>query len=299
MRILITGSLGTLGVPLIKELEEKGHEVFGCDLRHTEKENYMRCDIAEYRQLERLFSIFNPDLIYNLAANFGRISGEENYEFLWRSNVIGLRNILELQRQLKFKLIQASSSEIYGEMAVDYYREEMLPALQQNDYAISKWVNELQCKNFRTKYNNKIMVLRFFNAYGPGEYYHKYRSVVCLFCYRALHKIPYEVYENYHRVFQYINDFIPTLVNACERFIDGEIINIGGKEYRSVMDLHKIIINLTGNDMGTILSEDKHNILNKRPNIEKAIKLLGHNPKVTLEEGVKKTIEWMREVYKI
>jgi dTDP-glucose 4,6-dehydratase len=297
MRILVTGSLGTLGKPLIDELENRGHFVFSCDLTHQARNNYMRCDISEYRQLERLFAEFDPGLVVNLAAEFGRNNGEEYYEKVWKTNAIGLRNILELQKQIKFRLIQASSSEVYGEIPVDYYKEEMLPAPQQNDYAISKWVNELQCRNFRTRYNNQIMILRFFNAYGPGEYYNNYRSVVCLFCYRALHKIPYEVYEGYHRVFMYIDDFIPTLANACERFKDGEIINIGGTEYRPITDLHKIIVKLTGNDMGSILPEDKHNVLNKRPNIDKAIRLLGHNPKVTLEVGVDRTLEWMRKIY--
>ena len=143
------------------------------------------------------------------------------------------------------------------------------------------------------------MILRFFNAYGPGEYYTNYRSVVCLFCYRALKGIPYQVYKNYHRVFMYIDDFIPTLANACDRFIDGQIINIGGEEYRSVEDLHKVIFDITGHDMVEFLPEDKHNIVNKRPSIDRAKELLGHNPKTPLEIGVKKTIEWMREVYKL
>jgi dTDP-glucose 4,6-dehydratase len=97
----------------------------------------------------------------------------------------------------------------------------------------------------------------------------------------------------------YIDDFIPTLANACENFIDGEIINIGGTEYRSVRDLHDIIVKETGNDMAVIRKKDWHNVVNKRPNVEKAIKLLKHNPKTPLEEGIKKTVEWMKEVYKI
>lgn len=297
MNILVTGSKGTLGIPLVNELRKRGHKVFGCDIKHENDENYRRCDISEYRQLEEVFKIVPFDIVYNLAAEFGRINGEEYYEKVWKSNVIGLRNILEIQKLLQFKLIHASSSEIYGEIATDFYKEEMIPTLQQNDYAISKWTNELQCQNFMKRYGSRIMILRFFNAYGPGEYYNNYRSVVCLFCYRSLHKIPYEVYQGYHRVFMYINDFIPTLANACEKFYDKEIINIGGTEYRPVTDLHKIIVKLTGNDVGYLLPEDKHNVLNKRPDISKAVKLLGHNPKTILEEGVKKTIEWMREIY--
>jgi len=307
--IFVTGSRGTLGIPLVEELEKRGHDVFGVDLKHNNIDNYKRCDISEYRQLEEVFKECKFDFVFNLAAEFGRHNGEEYYEKVWKTNVIGLRNILELQKILGFKLIHASSSEIYGELSdlfgqdinknEFYYKEEMIPAKQKNDYAISKWVNELQCKNFIDRYKNQIMIPRFFNAYGPGEYYNNYRSVVCLFCYRALKGIPYEVYENYHRVFMYIDDFIPTLANCVEKFISGETINIGGDDYRSVKELSDLILNELGLDDSLVnyIPADLHNVVNKRPDITKAKKLLGHNPKMKLEEGVKKTIEWMREVY--
>ena len=196
-------------------------------------------------------------------------------------------------------MIFASSSEIYGDSDEPILNEESVLAQQKNDYAISKWVNELQCKNFRERHGNEIMTLRFFNAYGPGEMYTNYRSVVCLFCYRALHNIPYTVYEGYHRVFMYIDDFIPSLANVCERFIDGETVNIGGTEYRSVKDLSDIILKYLGKDDSFVVyeSSDKHNVTNKKPDISKAKKILGHDPKITLEEGVKETLDWMMRHY--
>lgn len=153
--------------------------------------------------------------------------------------------------------------------------------------------------NFEKRYGSECVRLRFFNAYGPGEFYHHYRSVVCLFCYRALFGIPWQVYEGYYRVFMYIDDFIPTLSNVCEKFVPGEVYNIGGKEYRSVKELSDMIIQYTDADIKlvTYLPKDKHNVLSKRPDISKAEKQFGHNPVVTLEYGVPKTIEWMRQVY--
>ena len=171
--------------------------------------------------------------------------------------------------------------------------------IQHNDYAVTKWVNEVQIMNFEKRYNNQCMRLRFFNAYGPGEYYHHYRSVVCLFSYRALAGIPWQVYEGYHRVFMYIDDFIPTLANAVEKFDPGNVINIGGDEYRSVKDLSDLILEYTGADPSLVeyLPEDKHNIVNKRPNIDKAINMFGHKSTVNLEEGIPKTINWMKKIY--
>ena len=302
MKILITGSKGTLGAPLVKELLKRGHEVWQCDLQHQRDDNYIRADVSNYRQLGRVFEANDYDYVYHLAAEFGRINGEEYYDTLWETNVIGTRNILEWQKKKGFKLIFASSSEIYGDIHKEILSEDLpinQSIIQHNDYAVTKWVNEIQIMNFEKRFGNECMRLRFFNAYGPGEYYHHYRSVVCLFCYRALFGIPWQVYEGYHRVFMYIDDFIPTLANACENFEPGEVVNIGGEEFRSVRELSDLILDNTGADPGLVsyLPEDKHNILNKRPNIEKAKEKFGHDPKIILEEGVPKTIEWMKEVY--
>ncbi len=304
MRILITGIKGTLGTPLIKELSRRGHEVWGCDLQHQRDDNYIRADISNYRQLERVFEANPYDYVYHLAAEFGRINGEEYYDTLWETNVIGTRNILEWQKKKGFRLIFASSSEIYGDKHADILEEDMplnYTIIQPNDYAVTKWVNEIQIMNFEKRFNIEAVRCRFFNAYGPGEYYHHYRSVVCLFCYRALFSIPWEVYEGYHRVFMYIDDFIPTLANVCENFVPGEVYNIGGQEFRSVKELSDLILDHTGADSSLVsyLPEDKHNVLNKKPDITRAKKQFGHDPKVTLEEGVPNTIEWMKSVYNI
>ena len=302
MQILVTGCKGTLGIPLVGELKKRGHEVWGCDLQHQRDENFIRADISNYRQLERVFEANQYDYVYHLAAEFGRINGEEYYDTLWETNVIGTRNILEWQKKKGFRLIFASSSEIYGDKHADILREDMplnYSIIQPNDYAVTKWVNEIQIMNFEKRFHIEVVRCRFFNAYGPGEYYHHYRSVVCLFCYRALFGMPWEVYEGYHRVCMYINDVIPTLANVCEKFIPGEVYNIGGQEFRSVKELSDLILDYTGADPKLVdyLPEDKHNVLNKRPDITKAKKQFGHDPKVTLEEGVPKTIEWMKEVY--
>lgn len=300
-KILVTGSKGTLGVPLVNYLKKQGHEIWQIDLAHQADENYIRADVSKYRQLERVFE-HDYDFVYHLAAEFGRINGEEYYDTLWETNVIGTRNILEWQKKKNFKLIFASSSEIYGDKHAEVLSEDIplnQSIIQHNDYATTKWVNEIQIMNFEKRYGNQCMRLRFFNAYGPGEYYHHYRSVIALFCYRALFNLPYDVYEGYHRVFMYIDDFIPTLAKASENFIPGEVVNIGGEEFRSVKDASDMILNYLKKDDSkvTYQPEDKHNVVNKRPDISKAKKLFGHDPKVTLEEGIPKTIEWMKSVY--
>ncbi len=301
-KILVTGSKGTLGSRLVEVLQNQGHDVWEVDLQHHLGEKYIRADIAEYRQLERVFE-HTYDYVFHLAAEFGRINGEHYYDTLWKTNVIGTRNILEWQLKKGFKLIFTSSSEIYGEAAEPLLTEDLplkKTIIQHNDYALTKWTNEVQIINFEKKYQSPIVRLRLFNAYGPGEYYHPYRSVVCLFVYRALKGIPYEVFEGYYRVFMYVDDLIPTIANVVNNFKPGEVYNIGGTEYRSVKDLSDLVLNYTQGDskLAKYLPEDKHNTVSKRPDICKATTDLGHAPKVMLEEGLPITVEWMKKIYR-
>lgn len=301
MKIVVTGHLGTLGAPLYQRLREAGHDVIGIDIRHSEQGK--RADIADFRQLQRAIPD-DTDLVYHLAAEFGRHNGEDHYEQVWRTNTIGTKNLLLLQKRLDFRMVFASSSEVYGEQDSPLLTEDKAassPGMLTNDYAISKWVNEAQIANATARWGTHTMVLRFFNAYGPGEHYHAYRSVVCLFCYRALKGLPYTVYQNYHRVFQYVDDLVATLENCGRRFHPGETINVGGTEYRSVEDMHRIVSDVVGVDpMRNVIEfmpEDRHNIVNKRPHIDKAVSLLGHSPDVVLEDGIQRTVDWMRKAY--
>lgn len=219
MRVLVTGSQGALGRPLVKELVKRGHEVWGCDLQHQRDENYIRADVSHYRQLERLFE-HDYDYVYHLAAEFGRWNGEDYYETLWTSNVIGTKNIIRMQEKLKFRLVFFSSSEVYG----DYnglMSEEVMDSVeirQLNDYAMTKWVGEMQILNSAAQFGTESVRVRLFNTYGPGEYYTPYRSAICTFIYRALKGLPYTVYLGHHRTSSYIDDTVWTLANIVERF---------------------------------------------------------------------------------
>lgn len=300
MRVLVTGSLGVIGRPLTAELQ-RGHEVFGCDLFHCEQERatYMRADVGDYRQLERVFAEYAPDAVFHLAAEFGRHNGEWHYEQIFRSNYLGTRNVLELCRQSDARLIFASSSEIYGDCGEEWLTEDLperIPLHQPNEYALSKWANEVQIVNFSRRHDLDAVRLRFFNTYGPGETYHPFRSVIALFCHRALNGIPWEVYEGYWRTFQWLGDFIPTVARTLERAEPGEAYNIGGADYRSIREASDLILAETGADpdLVTYVPEDEHNVRSKRPDNTKAREQLGHNPTVTIDEGIPLTLEWMK-----
>ena len=98
MKILVTGAAGNIGTNLCNELRSRGHNVIGVDLYNTERENYIRCDVKHYRQLEKIFDDYGKfDFVYHLAAEYGRWNGEAYYENLWMTNMIGTKNIIDFQ----------------------------------------------------------------------------------------------------------------------------------------------------------------------------------------------------------
>ncbi|MFA5126623.1 MAG: NAD(P)-dependent oxidoreductase [Patescibacteria group bacterium] len=316
MKILVTGSKGVVGSYLVKMLADKGHDVFGIDLYHSlgevgwehemskAKSYYARCDVGNFRQLERVFAKYGPfDFVYHTAAEFGRWNGEDYYEQVWHSNAIGTKNIIRLQEKLKFKLIHFSSSEVYGDYE-ELMKEEVMDQTeikQLNDYAMSKWVNEMQIRNSAAQHKTETVVVRLFNTYGPGEWYHPYRSVNCKFCYHALHGLPVVVHRGHYRTSTYLEDTCRTLCNIIDKFKPGEVYNIGGLEYHDIETLVNIIWDYTGADKKLIEYRDTEILTtkSKKVDISKAVKDLDHKLTIKLEDGVKKTIDWMREYYKI
>jgi len=149
-------------------------------------------------------------------------------------------------------------------------------------------------------FGTETMRVRLFNTYGPGEYYSPYRSAICIFIYKALHNMPYTVYLGHTRTSTYVDDTVHTLANVIENFKPGEAYNIGGNQEHDMKYVSDFILDYLGKDdsMVDYKEGEPFTTKNKKLDISKSIKDWGHNPKVTLEEGIPKTIEWMRKVYK-
>ncbi len=278
MNILITGGLGTVGSGLLKEIRARGHHVVSCDLYHQPDEIgytvgtdintplYARCDVGEFRQIERVFERMGRfDYVYNCAAEFGRWNGEDFYESLWRTNVIGTKNIIRLQEREKFRLIHFSSSEVYGDwpdLMVETVMDEY--AIKQlNDYAMTKWVNEMQISNSAELFGTESVVVRLFNTYGPGEYYSPYRSVNNRFLYCALHGLPWTVFRGHSRTSTYLADTVRTLSNIIDNFKPGETYNIGGMHMHTIEELSEIVIKVTGADPTLVRYRDSEILTTK------------------------------------
>ena len=301
MRILVTGGLGAIGRPLSEELRQREHEVWVSDRGHSYEPYYIRCDIGEFHQVENLFAKEEFDFVYHLAAEFGRRNGEDFYETLWKTNAIGTKNILRLQERLHFRMIFTSSSEVYGDYtgSMDENVMDEVAIRQLNDYALSKRVNEIQILNSADKFDTETVRVRLFNTYGPGERYSEYRSAICVFIYKALHGLPYTVYTRHTRTSSYIDDTVRTLANIVENFKPGEVYNVAGNELHDMKRVSDIILDYLGKGDGLVDYRDveEATALEKKVGVAKAIRDLGHQSTVVLEEGIPRTINWQKEVY--
>jgi len=301
VKVLVTGGRGFIGSNLVRELEKRGHEVWICDLMHSEMENYIRCDVSKYRQVERMFEEHDFDYVYHAAAEYGRWNGEDYYENLWLTNAVGTKNIIRMQEKKCFRMIFFGSAEVYG----DYdgvMREDVMdrvPIKQMNDYAISKWVNELQIMNSAAMYGTETVRVRLFNVYGPGEHYTPYRGWIPKFIYKALHDEPYTVYLGHKRTLEYVDDVCRALANIIDNFKLGEVYNLGGDEQYEIKFISDLILRILGKDDSLVTYKEAEPFTTriKTPDSSKAKRDLGFKITMPIEEGMRRTVEWFKKLY--
>jgi dTDP-glucose 4,6-dehydratase len=307
-KILVTGGAGFIGTNLVNELRSRGHEVLAIDLYNTERENYIRTDVRNYRQLERVFERTRFDYVYHLAAEYGRWNGEDYYENLWQTNVIGTKHLIRLQEKLKFRIIFFSSAEVYGDfegkMSEDVMANNPIKdTYQMNDYAITKWAGELMCLNSAKMFGTETVRVRPVNCYGPHEHYTPYRGFIPKFIYHALFNKPYTVFLGHKRIIDYVEDSCRTWANIVDNFIPGEVYNVGGRpewemEIKGYSDL---ILRAVGRDDSLVTYEEAEPFTTKVKHMDfsKSERDLKHNPLVTPEEGIHKTVMWMKQHYRV
>lgn len=304
-KILVTGGSGFIGKNLVKELRSRGHEVIAADLLNHELPSYIRCDVRNFRNLERVFEKFGPfDFVYHLAAEYGRWNGEDYYENLWQTNMIGTKHLIRLQEKQKFQMIFFSSAEVYGDYGGTMNEGCMLDlpireVYQMNDYAISKWGGELMCINSAKMFGTETVRVRPVNCYGPGEEYHSYRGFVPKFIYLALTNQPYVVYKGHKRIIDYVEDSCVTFANIVDNFIPGEAYNVGSRPEweRDIAQISDIVLSAVGRDDSLVEyhEAEPHTTQRKLMDFEKARKDLNHDPQISPEEGIRRTVEWMRK----
>jgi len=304
-KILVTGGAGFIGTNLTNELRSRGHDVWTLDILQSEDPQHFKADTGQFHQLDKVLRKNEFDYVYHLAAEYGRWNGEDHYENLWRTNVVGTKHMLNLQARHGFRMIFFSSAEVYGDydglMSEDVM--EKLPIKQMNDYAISKWAGELQCLNHADMFGIEVVRVRPVGCYGPYEYYSRYRGVIPIFVYRCLTGRPFTVYKGHKRIFDYVEDTCRTFANIVDNFIPGEVYNVGSSEdwAISIEDLADIVLKETGAnpDLATFKGQEGFTTQVKVVDFSKSRRDLDHQARIPIEEGIRRYVAWMRRAYDI
>ena len=318
MRILITGGAGFIGSNLVDVLMEQGHEVTvidnlsvgkACNIEHhleSDHFHFVNDSILNVNTLERL--VRQSDLIYHLAAVVGVKYVVDDPLGAAITNVRGTENVLELAFKYWVRTVIASSSEIYGKSTEVPLRETSDRLLGPTtvgrwSYSDAKAIDEY----FALAYAKKglpVVIVRYFNAYGPRLDPTGYGSVIAKFVTQALRGEPLTVYDNgkQTRCFTYVADTVEgTIRAATAREGVGQVFNIGSSRETTVNELAGLIRQLSGSDLEVVhipyasaYGSDFEETRRRVPDVARARDVLGFEAQVPLEEGLRRTFEWFR-----
>jgi UDP-glucuronate decarboxylase len=305
-RILVTGGAGFLGSHLVDRLIADGHDLVCVDnlftgskrniehLRHHERFEFMRHDVTFPLYIE-------VDEIYNLACPASPVQYQHDPVQTIKTSVHGAINMLGLAKRLRCRILQASTSEVYGDPDVhpqaEAYWGRVNPIGIRSCYDEGKRCAETLFFDYHRQHGLAIKVARIFNTYGPRMHPADGR-VVSNFIMQALQGQPIKIYGtgNQTRSFCYVDDTIDGLVrlmNSPEDFTGP--VNIGNPEEFTIRALAEKVVAMTGATAGIAAAPPAEDDPQKRcPNISLARATLGWEPKVSLDEGLEHTIAYFR-----
>ncbi|MCX7683201.1 MAG: GDP-mannose 4,6-dehydratase [Anaerolineae bacterium] len=318
MRILVTGGAGFIGSNLVDYLMAQGHEITVIDnlsvgkvsnIEHhlgSERFHFVNDSILNLGTLERL--VRQVELIYHLAAVVGVKYVVDDPLGAIVTNVRGTENVLEMAFKYWVRTVIASSSEIYGKSTQVPLREDSDRVLGPTtvgrwSYSDAKAIDEY----FALAYARKglpVSVVRYFNAYGPRLDPKGYGSVIARFITQALQGQPLTVYDDGRqtRCFTYVADTVEGTVRAATlREAAGQVFNIGSDRETSILELARLVRELTGSSSeivhvpyeqayGPAFEETRRRV----PDVTRAREVLGFEARTTLEEGLRRTVEWFQ-----
>ena len=304
MRYLVTGGAGFLGSHLCRRLVTTGHDVVCLDNLYTgSKINIV--DLMQYENFEFLrHDITVPlsieiDAIINLACPASPVHYQKFPVQTTRTSVLGAINMLELASKLNIKIFQASTSEVYGDPTVNPQTEDywgnVNPIGIRACYDEGKRAAETLFFDFRRQYNLDIKVARIFNTYGPNMSINDGR-VVSNFILQALRKKPITIYGDgsQTRSFCYVDDLIEGIMLLIHQ--DAEVsgpVNLGNPNEFTMLELAHLVLQKTNSTSEIIFEElPSDDPRQRKPDISLAQSLLGWNPKIQLDEGLKRTISY-------
>lgn len=307
-KVLVTGGAGFVGSHLCDRLLKEGNEVFCLDNFFTgQKQNIVHLLDNPFFELIR-HDVTAPffieaDEIYNLACPASPVHYQYNAIKTMKTSVMGAINMLGLAKRIKAKILQASTSEVYGDPLVhpqpETYWGHVNPIGERSCYDEGKRSAETLFVNYHKQNNVKIKIIRIFNTYGPRMHPNDGR-VVSNFIVQALQNQDITIYGEGQqtRSFQYVDDLVEGMIRmmASPDGFTGPV-NIGNPNEFTILELAEKVIQLTGSKSKIInqpLPPDDP--MMRQPDITLAKKELSWSPKIELEEGLIKTIAFFKEV---
>jgi len=308
MKILVTGGAGFIGSSIAENLSKK-HEVVVLDDLSTGKAintaefknriQFMRGSILNEKILNK--AMREVDFVLHQAAIPSVPKSIQNPIGTSRVNIIGTLNVLECARKNNVKrVVLASSSSVYGDKPTLPKVEEMCPE-PKSPYASAKAINEQHAKQFYELYGLETISLRYFNVYGKRQDpKSQYAAVIPAFISRMLKDKPPIVYGDgkQTRDFTYVEDVVEANVKAMEtknRNALGRAINIAGGRQVSILELISILNRILGKNLSPIFEKERPgDVRHSWADISLAKEVLGWEPKTTLEEGLRRTVEWYK-----
>lgn len=308
--ILVTGGAGFLGSHLCDRLIERGHEVICVDNFFTGRRQNI-AHLIGHPQFELIrHDIVHPltvevSQIYNLACPASPVAYQYNPIKTIKTSAVGMVNMLGLAKRCRARVLQASTSEVYGDPDVHPQTEDywgnVNPIGPRSCYDEGKRIAESLCMNYSLSHGMETRVIRIFNTYGPRMDPNDGR-VISNFVMQALRGEPLTIYGDgsQTRSFCFVDDLLEGMMRLMDH-PDNDLgpVNIGNPVERSMLDLAEAVLAATDSESRIEHRElPKDDPTRRCPNIDKARENLGWEPQVDLQAGLEKTVEYYRSQLK-
>ncbi len=311
MKILLTGCAGFIGWKVAEKLLEEGHEIIGLDnlntyydirlknwrlaqLKKFENFKFYKLDIEDYEKLKEIFKKYKFDAVINEAARAGvRYSLQDPWIYL-KTNAYGTLNLLELMKEFGVrKMVLASTSSLYAGQKMPF-KEDLPVNTPISPYAASKKAAEVMAYTYHYLYGLDITVVRYFTVYGPAG---RPDMSVFRFIYWIMKEKPLEIFGDgsQRRDFTYVDDIAYGTVKALKP-VGYEIVNLGNNNPTALLEMIELIEEFT-NRKAHIVNREFHkaDLTATWADIKKAADLLNWKPKVSLREGIERTVRWFEK----